>query len=170
MIIKVKKQICCYIFCCQTTIFVALRQLLHLPESLYYQHFMSHGTHGTNIALYSIEVKGFTLIELIIVVVILGVIMAVSVPKYMDMKLQAQNAVASGITGTLNSAEHIVFLKSKLDNSDYTCDIVKSNVIVSGVDEWNVSCGEDKATADIAGRIYTFSRDSSQSPAVWTMN
>jgi len=48
--------------------------------------------------------KGFTLIELVIVIVILGILAAIVVPKYEDLSSQAEAAAANATGNAIKSA------------------------------------------------------------------
>lgn len=48
--------------------------------------------------------KGFTLIEIIIIIVILGILAAVVIPKYLDVSKTTEKAVAEQLVGSMRSA------------------------------------------------------------------
>ena len=51
--------------------------------------------------------SGFTLIELVMVIVILGVLAVTALPKFVDLKGDAQTAALQGVVGALSSANAI---------------------------------------------------------------
>ena len=84
---------------------------------------------------------GFTLIELIVVIVILGILAVTAAPKFMNLTSDANASVVKGLAGSVKSAYQMVYAKSRLHTTDsYVC---ASDECLSG----------DSITKDSAGVI-----------------
>jgi prepilin-type N-terminal cleavage/methylation domain-containing protein len=57
--------------------------------------------------------NGFTLIELVMVIIILGILAAVAIPKYYNLANDAKSAAEKGVVGNVRAGIHTYYAQSQ---------------------------------------------------------
>ena len=93
-----------------------------------YQWFLSGEQIKMNRKIKTVDREGFTLLEIIAVLIILGVLIAVAVPRYFGIPQDAAETALKTAVSELNARENLAWGKWKTDKTEYTADDIKSGL------------------------------------------
>jgi MSHA pilin protein MshA len=97
--------------------------------------------------------SGFTLIELVMVIVVLGILAATALPKFTDLGGEARTATLEATKGAINSAAVTYYAANK---TVPTGTQLFDNVIVSGLDGFShTACAFSITTKGGTASTYT---------------
>ncbi len=89
--------------------------------------------------------KGFTLIEIVMVIVLLGILAAVAIPRFIDLGEDARQSTARGVAGAIMGATTMLHAQYLLDNT--------ATYTLGSADAPCVSNGEILCDAGISGDL-----------------
>ncbi|NKF52349.1 prepilin-type N-terminal cleavage/methylation domain-containing protein [Shewanella sp. WXL01] len=84
--------------------------------------------------------RGFTLIELVVVIIILGILAVVAAPKFINLQTDARTSTLNGLKGAIQGANTITYSKAAINGVQDVGDAVASD---SGTSRVDIGTGTD---------------------------
>ncbi|MGO2281384.1 type II secretion system protein [Vibrio casei] len=102
------------------------------------------------------KINGFTLIELVVVIVILGILAVTAAPKFLNLQDDARVSTLKGLAGAMKGAASIVYGKSAIAGIEH----LESSTVSMGSSSINIVYGYPAATpSDLEAAVDGLSSD-----------
>jgi MSHA pilin protein MshA len=127
----------------------------------------------------NLKARGFTLIELVVVITILGILAAFAIPKFISLDTQARVATVNGLVGTVKSAAALARSLGQATGNPATVTMEGSTVamvnnypdsVAGGIpNAVNVSVTDFTYVPGATGAVGTWTRVGAPTPATCTV-
>lgn len=95
--------------------------------------------------------QGFTMIELIVVITILGILAAFALPRFVDVRNEARAAAIGGLGGSLRSASAMVHAKALVNPTATAVPVEDQTINLTAAGGYAKATDIGKAVQDLSG-------------------